>query len=203
MDASIVDHLKNTPDVIPSFENEEDKFFIENHLDFSSTFSRNEEAEHSCFSSTTLFDLSHHEDVDEIIYFSDRSCCDPFTPIFDHYVDSIGINLSKPPVYDDLSVDEVETPQPVEAFQPKLMVMSDPHYLEVGFTSDQEIFEKPKPPHHSSVCIEDQSNTHISLPPLEPHDPITHALEESYTVSTLAQCKSSMFLTFSCMSQSI
>jgi hypothetical protein len=62
--------------------------------------------------------------------------------------------------------------------------MSGPRCPEVGFTSDQEIVQTPKAPHHSSVCIEDQSHTQISLPPLELHDPIAHALEESYIAST-------------------
>jgi len=74
----------------------------------------------------------------------------------------------------------------VEALQPELMVMLGPHYFEVGFTSDQEIVETPKAPHHSSVCIDDQSHTQISLPLLELHNPITHALEESYITSTRA-----------------
>jgi len=61
-------------------------------------------------SSSPLFDLSDHEDATEIIDFSDRSCRDPFTLVFDHNDDSITIDFSKPPVYDDLSDDEVETP---------------------------------------------------------------------------------------------
>ena len=40
------------------------------------------------------------------------------------------------------------------------------------------------------------------LPPLELHDPISHALEESYIASTCARCKLSLFLSFACMSQS-
>ena len=66
------------------------------------------------------------------------------------------------------------------ALQPALMVMSGPHCPEVCFTSDQKIVETPKAPHHSSVYIEDQSHTQIMLPTLELHDPIAHALEESY-----------------------
>ena len=81
------------------------------------------------------------------------------------------------------------------------MVMPGPRYPEVGFTSDQEIVQTPKAPHHSSICTEDQSNTHILLPPLKIHDPITHALEESYTARTLVQHKWSTFLTFPFMSQ--
>ncbi len=64
------------------------------------------------------------------------------------------------------------------------MVMLGPHCPEVGFTSDQEIVEITKAPHHSSVCIEDQSHTQIMLPPLELLDPIAHALEEYYIAST-------------------
>ncbi len=73
--------------------------------------------------------------------------------------DSVTIYLSKPPVYDDLPDDEVETPKTVKALQPELMVMLGGHYPKDGFASDQEIVETPKAPHHSSICIEDQSHT--------------------------------------------
>ena len=79
--------------------------------------------------------------------------------------------------------------------------MLGPCYPEVGFTSGQEIVETLKAPHHSLLCIEYQPNTQISLPPLELHDPIAHALEESYIANTHAQHKWSTFLTFSCISQ--
>ena len=105
-------------------------------------------------------------------------------------------------VCDDLPVNEVETPQTVEALQLELMVMSGPCFPEVDLTSSQEIVETLKVPHHSLRCIEDQPNNHISLPPLELHDPITHTLEESYTASTHAQHEWSTFLTFACMTQS-
>ena len=82
------------------------------------------------------------------------------------------------------------------------MVISGPRYPEVGFTSNQEVFETPKAPHHSSVCIEDPSHTHVIFPPLELHDPVTHALEESYIASTRVRRKLSLFLLFACMSQS-
>jgi len=78
--------------------------------------------------------------------------------------------------------------------------MSGPHYPDVGFTFDQEIVQSPDTPHHSSICIEDQSHTQIMLPPLKLHDPIAHALEESYIASTCAQCKLSLFLSFARMS---
>ena len=140
MDASTTDHSQNTPDVSPSFKSGEEKSFIENPLDFSSTFSRSAEGEHSCFSSIPLFDLSDHEDAYEIIDFSDRSCRDSFTPVFDHDVDSITVDFSKSYFYDDLSVDEVKTPYTVEALQPELMVISGPRCLQVSFIIDQEIF---------------------------------------------------------------
>jgi len=157
-DALNVDQSQDTPD-IPSYDNREDKLFTENPLDFSSAFSGNTEGEFVRFSSTPLFDSSDHEDVDEIIDFSDRGCSDPFAPIFDHNHDSIAVDFSKPPVYDDISDDEVETLQAIKELQPELMVMSGPRCLEVGFTYDQEIDQPTKAPHHSSVCIEDQSHT--------------------------------------------
>lgn len=79
--------------------------------------------------------------------------------------------------------------------------MSGPRCPEVGFTSGQEIVKTLKAPHHTLLCIEYQPNIQMSLPPLELHDPITRALEESYIESTHAQHKWSTFLTFSCMSQ--
>ncbi len=98
-----------TPDTSPSFDNEEDKLFIEIPLDFSCSFSENVEGEHFCFSSNPLFDLLDHEDVDEIIDFFYQSYFDLLTLIFDHDDDSITVDFSKPPIYDDLFVDEVET----------------------------------------------------------------------------------------------
>lgn len=103
-------HSQNTHGVSASYDNEEDKLFTEIPLHFSSTFSRNAEDEFFCFSSTPLFDSSDHEDTDEIIDFVDRSCHDLFTLVFDNDDDSIIVDFSKPHVYDDLSVDKVETP---------------------------------------------------------------------------------------------
>ena len=65
--------------------------------------------------------------------------------------------------------------------------MSGPHSLVVTLTLGQETVQSPKAPHHSFVCIEDPFHTQFTSPPLELHDPITHALEESYIVSTHAQ----------------
>lgn len=67
--APIVDHLHDTPDVSPSFDNREDELFFENPLVLSSSFSGNIEDEFVRFSSTPLFDSSDHEDADEIIDF--------------------------------------------------------------------------------------------------------------------------------------
>lgn len=117
MDVTIVDHSQNTPDVNPS-DNGEDKLFIENPLEFLFAFPRNTDGEFFYFSSTPLFDSSDHEDTDEIIDFVDHSCHDLFTPVFDHNDDSIVVDFSKPLVYDDLSVTELETPQTVEALHP-------------------------------------------------------------------------------------
>jgi len=114
-DAPIVYHLQDTPDVIASSDNREDELFIENPLDFSSTFSKNTEDEFICFSSTPLFDLSDYEDFDEIIDFSNRSYRDLFTSIFDHDHDSIAIDFLKPLVYDDLFDNKFEIPYNVKA----------------------------------------------------------------------------------------
>lgn len=115
MDAPIVDHSQDTLNVSRPSDNREDKVFIENPLDLSSAFSKNTEDEFVHFSSTPLFDLSDHVDVDEIIYFSNRGCHDPFTIVFKPDGDSITIDFLKLPIYDDLSDDEDETPQTVKA----------------------------------------------------------------------------------------
>ena len=117
-DAPMVDHLRDSPDVSPAFDNNEHKLFIENPLDLSSVFFGSTEGEFVYFSSTPLFDSYDHEDVDGIIDFSYRGGHDPFVSIFDHDHDSITVDLSKPPVYEDLSDDEVETPKAIEALQP-------------------------------------------------------------------------------------
>ena len=169
---------------------------LENPLDLSSALSRNAEGEHPSFSSTPLCDSSNHEDVDQHPKFSDLGCCDLFTSSSDHDVDLLIVNLFKPLVYEDPSINEIETPKSVKELQPELMVMSGPHCSEVGFTFDHEIFQTLKAPHHSFVCTQDQYNTIILLPPRELHNPITHALEESYTSSTLVKHKWSTFLTF-------
>ena len=62
--------------------------------------------------------------------------------------------------------------------------MLGPRSLGVSLTSNHEIVQSPKVPHHSFLCIEDPSHKHITLPPLKLHDPISHALEESYIAST-------------------
>jgi len=81
-DALIVDHSQNSPGVIPSFENGEDKLCIEYPLDPSSVFSRNTEDEFVFFSSTPMFDSSNHEDAKEFIDFSNLGSCDPFAYVF-------------------------------------------------------------------------------------------------------------------------
>lgn len=112
MDAPIVDHSQNTKDDSPSFNNGEDKSFIKNPLYFSSPFSRNAEGEHNCFPQR---DSSYYEDAEKHLEFSDLDCHDLFTSSSGHDVDSLVVNLSKALVSDDLSIDEVGTPQAVKA----------------------------------------------------------------------------------------
>jgi len=78
-------------------------------LIFHLLFPRNTEGEFFCFSSNPLFDSSNHEDVDKIIDSFNHRCHDLFTLVFNHGDDYIKIYFSKPLVYDDLSIDEVET----------------------------------------------------------------------------------------------
>lgn len=117
-DAPIVDHSQNTPDVSLSSKNGEDKSFFEHPLDFSSGFSRNAEGEHSYFSFTSAFYSSHHEDVNKHHEFSDHGCRDLCAYSFDHNVDSLIFNPSKSLVFDDLPIDEVDTPRLSRHFIP-------------------------------------------------------------------------------------
>jgi len=201
-DASTSDHSQETSDVNLSLQCRVDTYSSKNRFNLSLIFLENTEGEHICFLSTPQPNSSNHEDANKHPEFSDLGCHDLFTSSFNHDVDSTIVKLSKRLVYDDLSIQEVETPSTVKALQPKLMVMLGPCYPEVGLTSGHEIVETLKAPHHSLLFTKDQPNTHILLPPLELHDPITHALEESYTASTHSQHKWSTFLTFACMSQS-
>jgi len=113
-DAPTFDHSQNTRNASISFNSGKDKSLIENPLNISSTFSRNIEGEHSCFSYTPLYDSSNHEDVNEHPKFSHHYCRDPHTSSFDHIIDSLILNLSKPLVSDDLPMYKVETPQCVK-----------------------------------------------------------------------------------------
>jgi len=174
----------------------EDTSFFSHPFNISSDISRKADGQHSCFLSTPLYDSSHHECADEHIEYSDCGCCDLFTPLDDHDAISFAIDISMSLVFDDLLVDEVETPQDVEALQPELMVISDPHYLEVNSTLDHKFVETPKASHHSPFCIEDQSSSQISHHPPKSHDPITQALEESNTMSTHVKHKLSFLFMF-------
>ena len=135
-DAPIVDISQDTPYVSPSSNNEEDQSFIGNPLDISSSFSRNAEGDHPSSSSTPLSDSSNHEDFDQHPEFFDLGCRDLSISSSDHDVDSLIVNPSKLMVYEDPSVNEVETPQTVKELQLELMVMLGPVYPEVGFASD-------------------------------------------------------------------
>lgn len=136
MDTPIVDHSQNTQDSSPSSDNQEEQSFIENPLDFSSSFSRNTEGEHSFFSSTPLLYSSNHEDAGKHPKFFDLGYFDLCTSSSYHDIDSTVVNLNKKLVYDNLSIDKVKNPHIVKAFQSELMVMSGPLSHKVGFTSN-------------------------------------------------------------------
>ena len=104
-------------------------------------------------------DSSNHEDVDEHPKFSDHGCHDLCTSSFNHIVHSLTVNMSRPLVPNDIPINEVKTPQAVEALHPELMVMLGPCCPEVGFTYGQEIVETLKASHHSQLCFEYQPNT--------------------------------------------
>lgn len=115
LDVSNSDHSQNAQDVSLSFDCGENRYFFMNPPNLSSFISINWEGEIFSFSSTPIYDSSDHEDVDVHIKFSDHGCCDLFIHSFDHNSDSLAIDLSKPPIFHDLSSDEVETPQDIKA----------------------------------------------------------------------------------------
>lgn len=135
LDVSISDHSQGMSDVSLSLQCREDTSSPGNSFNLSSIIIENIEGENLCFSCTPLPDSSNHEDTGKHPEFSDLGFHDLFTSSYDCDVDSINVNLSKALVYDDLSVNEVKTPQTIEALQPELMVMLGPHCPEVGFTS--------------------------------------------------------------------
>lgn len=47
----------------------------------------------------------------KFFFFFYHGCHYLFIPLFDHDDDPYIVDLSKPPIFDDLSVDEMETPQ--------------------------------------------------------------------------------------------
>ena len=69
-----------------------------------------------------------------ILSFFYHCCHDIFTHSFGQDSDSPIDDLSMPPVFDDPCFDEVETPQDVEALQPKLIIISGSHSLEASST---------------------------------------------------------------------
>lgn len=93
--------------------------------------------------------------------FSNHGSHHLFTDTFNHDDSSFTVDISKPLVFDDLPTDEVETPQAIEELQPKMMVISIPHCLEVSSTSNHKYVETPHAHHHSLVCIEDQYHPQI------------------------------------------
>lgn len=148
-----------------------------------------------------MYDSSDHEDANVNIEYSYCGCHDLFTHSFHHDSNSPTIYLYMPPLFDDPPADEVETPQAGKALQPELMVMSSSRSLEVSSTSDKKYVESPQAPHYFLVHIENKSSLQFPHPPPESHDPISHALEESYVVSTIAKQKFSSFFMFSHLSR--
>jgi len=103
-------------------------------------------------------------------------------------------------MYICILIDEVENAQVVDTLQTELVVMLGSCSPKVSSASDQETVESPQAPHHSLVHIENQSDLQISHPTLESHNPITHALEESYVANHVAKQKLSSFCMFSRLS---
>jgi len=108
--ASTFDHSQDTLDVSISLQCREDTSSSEHPSNLSYIFLENVEGEHIFFSFTPLSNSSNHEDVEEHLEFSDLGCHDLFTSSSHHNVDSTVVNISKTLIYDDLFVNEVETP---------------------------------------------------------------------------------------------
>jgi len=89
------------------------------------------------------------------------------------------VDISKPPIFDDPSPHELETPPFIEALETKLMVMSGSCSLEASPTSNQKSIESPQAPHDSIVYTKNQSISQILHRPSKSHDTIDHALEKS------------------------
>jgi len=96
--------------VILSLHSGEETSSSKNLSNLSYIISENTEGDYPCFLSTPLRDSLKHEDVKQNPEFCDIGCCDLSTSSSDHDIDSIVVNLSKTLVYDDLFLDEVETP---------------------------------------------------------------------------------------------
>jgi len=181
------DHSQNTPDVILSLYCGEDTSFFLNPPNLTYFIFENPEGDNSYFLSTPLYDLPDHENADEYLDIYDHGWRDICTYSFNHDVNSHVVNISRPSVFDDLPDDEVETPQAIEALQPKLMVMSSSYCLDISSTSDHKFVKTPQAPHHSPVFIEDQSSLHISHPPPKSHDHIAYAWSKECTYSSSMQ----------------
>ena len=102
--------IQDTSDVSVSLQCGDDTSSSENPSNLSSVIYENTEGKHILFPSTPLPDSSNHVDVDIHPEFSDLGCRDLSTFSSDHNVDSLVVSPSKPLVYDDVSVDKVETP---------------------------------------------------------------------------------------------
>lgn len=125
-DVSTFDHSHDTWDVSASFDYGEEQNFFLNPLNLSSFLSGNLGGEIFCFSSTPLYDSSGHEDANVHFEFSKCGCCDLFTHSLNHDVDSLVVDLFKPPIFNETYVGEVETPQAIKALMPELMRFSQP-----------------------------------------------------------------------------
>jgi len=125
-----------------------------NPPNLSSLLFGNSEGEQLCFSSTSLYDSLDHEDFDVHLEFSDRGCHDLFAHSLDCNYDSLVVDLSMQPIFDDLLANEVETPQDVKALQPEMVVMSGPRCLKVSSSLNHKYVEPSQAPHHSLMHIE-------------------------------------------------
>ena len=162
-----------------------DKFVFPDPPNLSYYLYRNIKSEIFHFPSSPLYDSLDHEDVVfHHLEFSDRGCRGIFIHSFEQNSDLSTVDLSKPPIFDDPSSDELETPQAIEALKPKLMVMSGSRSLDVSSTSNQKYVELFQDPYHSIFYSKNQSISQFLHPPTESCDPIAQGLEELYVAST-------------------
>ena len=117
-DVTSSNHLQNTRDVSFSFRCGKHGSSTIDPINLSSYLSKNSEGEIYCFSYPPLYDSSDHKDTS--VHDLELSNCGSY----EFFIDSVGqdldsstVDFSKPPIFYDVSFDELELPQFFEEVQ--------------------------------------------------------------------------------------